>query len=280
MAFAACDSLEPVPPTLTPIRELSGPTLEASPTFLILPPTEVPPDFANRGQSGFEIGSAPFEGALPPISIGISPTSGASIVQITLSDGRNLRGELYENRPTQLSGETINQRLPGIVLLGEAPERWGEFPAQLRDAGYTVLVMNADAPTTGDDVSAILQSLSDALAVNPGLMAVIGASQGADLALVGCAVEALCDTAILLSPTSADTLINLMTDYNPRPLMVAASSEDALAYNTALALQTAARGDFSLAAYDNAGHGIELLTNAPDLISAIIDWLNVTLIPQ
>jgi hypothetical protein len=47
-----------------------------------------------------------------------------------------------------------------------------------------------------------------------------------------------------------------------------------------LALQTAARGDFSLAAYDNAGHGIELLSYGPDLISAIIDWLNVTLIPQ
>jgi hypothetical protein len=47
-----------------------------------------------------------------------------------------------------------------------------------------------------------------------------------------------------------------------------------------LALLSAARGDFSLAAFDNAGHGVSLLWNGPDLISAIIDWLYVTLIPQ
>ena len=119
----------------------------------------------------------------------------------------------------------------------------------------------------------MLRALSEMGTVDPARIAVIGATLGADVGLVGCSLNELCDTIVLLSPQSRDTLLNVMITYNPRPLMLTASREDT-SYGVAQAIQNVARGEVLLQGYDNAGRGTELLSNEPNLTDTIITWLN------
>jgi hypothetical protein len=126
-------------------------------------------------------------------------------VQITSGDGAQLPGSLY-----QAGGE----RLPGVLLLARDTTSWGDFPAHLQAAGFTVLAMPLRQPPTTADFHAIMQAFSVVGAVNPGRIGVVGAEEGADLALIGCAAELLCDTVVLLTPLGGDTLLNIIAGYN------------------------------------------------------------------
>ena len=272
LALAACDSLSPEPPTLTPTRALSAPTLQPSPVVFALPPTEIPADFDLPGSNNPIAAALPANSNLPPAAIGTPDgTTGFQTIQIPLADGRLLAGNLYENAPIQLEQGVMVQRLPGLLIIGAGLDAWGILPAQLRDAGYTVLVMDLDDAVNTKDFSAVLHAFIETNSVYPALIGVIGASRGADRALIGCAVELLCDAAVLLSPIGQNTLSNIIADYNLRPLLVIASSEDAASYNTAGALST--WGNVTFQAYENAGHGVELLTNQPDIAGVILTWL-------
>jgi hypothetical protein len=281
LLLVACDSLVPEAATLTPTRAVSGPTIEPSATVLNLMPTEAPPDIGGPGKSIPDAAGVPFGSQIRPIELTPSADQmrqGMTPVQITLHDGQVVIGDLYENLPVQLEQELIQQRLPGIMLLGSPKGAWRDLPLQIRDAGYTVLVVDLGLNATSDDFALTLLSLSEANSVNPGLMAAVGLDDGADLALIGCAVDLLCDTVVLISPRSRDTLVNLMANFNPRPLMVVASQEHAESYQTALALRNVAAGDFSLQEYPGAARGLELIETHDDLGAHIIAWLERTLI--
>jgi hypothetical protein len=263
--LAACD---PTFPTPTPLPPLTGPTLPASPTIFPRQPTDIPFDIP---YDGYYEGSndptaaalAPGE-ALPPLHVGTpAPRDSGQTVAITAQDGAQLAGMLYQS----LDGV----RLPGVLLLSPKVADWGAFPRKLYAAGFTVLAM--DLREQGLlDFQVMLRALSSGEA-DPASLAVIGAGAGADITLLGCAGDLLCDTAILLSPSSNPALIDALNAFTPRPILLAASQDDPDSFGSAQKLQAAARGEVLFQRFDSAGHGALMLFNRPDLGDLVIDWL-------
>lgn len=265
LLFAACD---PTLPTPTPVPPLSGPTLVASPTFFPRQPTDIPFDIP---YDGYYEGSndptaaalAPGE-ALPPLNVGTSsPRDSGQTVVITAQDSAQLAGVMYQS----LDGV----RLPGVLLLSPKFADWGTFPQKLFKAGFTVLAM--DLREEGLlDFEVMLRALSTGEA-DPASLAVIGAGAGADIALLGCAGEMLCDTTILLSPSNNPSLIDALNTFTPRPIMLTASEDDPDSFGSVQKLQAAARGEVLFQPFNGAGHGAQILFNRPDLGDLIIQWL-------
>ncbi len=260
----ACEVVLP-PETATP-NPFSGPTVEASPTLFPLPPTNVSFDEeVYEGISDPTAAALAPGAALPPIAVGTAaPRDSGQAVQITALDGSLLVGLLYQT-PDQV-------RLPGVLLLGPEGADWGDFPSRLYLSGFTVLVMPLRGTEALLDFAAMIQSLSSGLA-DPAALAVIGTERGADIALLGCAGEPLCDTVVLLSPSDDGALVKAMNAFNPRPLMLAASGDDPVSFPAAEALQGAARGEMLFQPFESAGRGLEMLARRPDLGDLMIAWL-------
>ncbi len=263
--LTACD---PALPTPTPVSPLSGPTLSASPTIFPRQPTEIPFDIPYDGYyegSNDPTAAALAPGAaLPPLNVGTpAPRDSGQTVAITAQDGTQLLGVLYQS----LDGV----RLPGVLLLSPRFDDWGTFPKKLYTAGFTVLAM--DLRETGLlDFEVMLRALSSGEA-DPASLAVIGAGAGADIALLGCAGDLLCDTAVLLSPSNNLSLMDALNAFSPRPIMLSASEDDPDSFGSVQKLQAAARGEVLFQPFSSAGHGAVMLFNRPDLGDLIIQWL-------
>jgi hypothetical protein len=266
--LAACETAAPATPT--PTREFSAPTLAPSPDpFSQGPPTDLPPDWEGvGGHSDPTAAALPRDAALPPLPVGTPGAgSGGQPVDITAGDGTLLVGNLY-----QVVAEADGPRPPGVLLLATDRTSWGGFPARLHAAGYTVLVMELRPGGGAADVRVMLDALATGIA-DPSRIGVVGAAQGADAALLGCADHPLCLTAALLSPLDAQALLAALPRYNPRPLLAAASLEDAEAYAAAQAIHDAATGDRLLQPLEAAGRGTAILLNRPDMADLLLTWL-------
>jgi len=68
-------------------------------------------------------------------------------------------------------------------------------------------------------------------------------------------------------------LLNVLPNYDPRPLIVFASLGDVDAYETALALQENAQGSFSLQGFDGDRNGLALIDSETTLAEIIRQWL-------
>lgn len=258
---AGCTEL----PTATPTRTLTGPTLAPSAVVRPFLPTELPPDFAAIGQNDPTAAALPNNAALPPLFEGTMLPGGVlQTIEITTEGGAQLAGDLYQNG--------VN-RLPGVILLSASRADWGSFPEQLQTAGFTVLVMDLGDRSSVIDFESILQSFIQTATVDPGRIGFAGALGGADLALTGCAADLLCDAVALLSPTASDTLPGAMATYNPRPLLIAASEDDAVSFALVQTLDAEATGEHQLQPFTSAGRGADLLLNRPDFADLLITWL-------
>jgi hypothetical protein len=264
-SLAACNFVESsLPSTATPTRALSGPTLAPSPTVLILPVDQLDSSFTS-GQNDPTVAAMPNDAALPPLPVGTKPPDSSSqMVDFPADDGTLLVGELYE------SGI---DRLPGVLIVSSDPAAWGDFPLRLHNAGFTVLVMQLRQPLSVADFSVMLRALSDLGTVNPGSLGAIGAESGADLVLIGCAADSVCDTAVMLSPSGSDTLLNVIADFSPRPLMLSASQDDPESFQMMQSLQALATGEVLAQPFNAAGRGVAMLQARPDLGDLIIQWL-------
>lgn len=250
-------------PTPTPTRALSGPT--TAPTvnpFFAGPPTEPPPDtVGGPGQNDPTAAALPNQAALPPLPVGV--TDGLTqIVELAAPDGALLTGALLAHDEA---------RLPGALLLGPDLPAWGDFPARLHAAGFTVLVMQPRPETALMDFPAMLDALTSGIA-DPARIAVIGAGSGANVTLRGCAAAPACAAAALLSPLDAG-LLNILFQFNPRPLFITASAEDQDSYAIAQALEASATGDHLWQPLERAGQGTAILQNRPDVGDLLIGWL-------
>lgn len=274
--LVSCDSLAVQPPTLTPTRAFSAPTLAPSPTAPLLLPTPVPADVQDRGQNSAAAEGLPIDSSVPPQEIGERNFElGMQTVRLSLRAGVTADGDLYENPPVQLEQTVIEPRLPGVLFVGESRDAWGRYPAQVRDAGFTVLVLQLQPGATNDLIAAI-DAFSQTLTVNPGLIAVIGAAQSADTVLVSCALQTLCDAAVLLSPLTAASG-EVTASYNPRPLLLLVSEGDVQSFTVAQGLQTRMADNLVMQTYAGNVRGIELLLDQPELAPAIITWLQTVL---
>lgn len=275
LILAACDALTPTVPTATPTRALSGPTQVPTPTVDARPPTRDPASIiGGQGQNTGDTGDIPADSAVPPAAVTRAPDApltGGQPVQITLPGAAPLRGDLYT--PAERD-PTVGTLPPGVLMAGGTLDAWGDAPARLRAAGFTVLVVALPTDATSLTIAGALDALSATTgSVDPGRLAVIGAAGSADLALIACAVAPLCDTLVMLSPVNAPTLLNVVPDFNPRPLLLIAATGDEASFETAQLLLDAAGPESRLQQVDGTARGAALLTQRPDLFDVLTGWL-------
>ncbi|NDJ61735.1 MAG: hypothetical protein GYB67_11455 [Chloroflexi bacterium] len=266
--IAGCDN---VPPTPTPTRVLSAPTLAPSPVFR--PPLTVsPPPGARGGQNDPTAAAAANEGGLPPIALGPEYSDeNRQAIQVTGSDGAQISGDLYPG-PNDVRG-------PGLLLLAVDRVGWLDLPGRLQAAGFTVMTMSIRPNAPVGDFTAMIQALGQVGAVDPGRIGVIGVENGADLALQGCAVDPICDAAVLISPLTEGALIAALPGYNPRPLFLAAARDDQASFTVASAVQASATGPLAFESLGGVARGPVLLQSNPQLQTNIIAWLSDQLTP-
>lgn len=265
-ALAGCDDLGP---TLTPTFTLSAPPLEASPTFIPPLPEELYPDLDFEGQNNPTAAALAPGAAMPPLAVSQPPSgSPRQQVEITAEDGTLLSGDFYVNTALLM---------PGVLLLAEDRAGWGGFPAQLHAAGFTVLVMDVRPAAALADFRVMLQALMNGGA-DPARIGVVGAGIGADVALLGCANDLICDAAALLSPSPDEALLRAMPRMNPRPLFLSASQDDPDSFRAIDLLRAAASGDVLFQPFESAGYGAALLQNRPDLGGLLAAWLAMALV--
>ena len=260
MTLSACGS-RLLSRTAPPPSQTPYPTVAPTPRLTILPSGEL-----YTGDERTPGETSPSHAWLPPGAVLPPAPSGESLhgVSVVLDARTVLRGELYQS---------AGGPQPGMLILGSDLSSWGNLPRQMSEAGFVVLVLQAEPTTQAGQIEAMLQSLIAIPGVDAGLLGVIGEAAAADLALLGCAVNSLCDALALLSPASRGTLLNMLPSYGARPLLLIASLGDRSSHETALALHRAAQGE-SYVLEANGGHGAAILLSSPSLANRAIEWFS------
>ena len=265
LSLSACVLPNQNAETPTPTRGLSAPTLAVSPSPVIRTSDELYPT-----DDGIFVGQTnPTQAALPVDSepVPIQPVEQDNIIDIVLEDGNVLQGEIFQD------GDT---RQAGILIVGVDRASWGTLPLELQWAGFTVLVMETGLIPQASHVDTMLKTFINIGTVDPARIGVIGEAQGADIVMLACAFDELCDVVALLSPLSRDTLLNTIPSYGTRPLLLATSNQDPESYPATLALSQTAQGDMRFIE-TSAGRGSSLLQFQPELISELVIWFSTYL---
>jgi dienelactone hydrolase len=197
-------------------------------------------------------------------------------------DGTDLRGTYYTPDFTPA---------PGVLLLHQVGGSSTDYTAlakQLQSVGFTVLAIDfrghgatggeVDWEQTRADITKLLDWLAAENKTNGERISVVGASIGANLALVTAAEDPRVKNVVLLSP-GLDYEGIRTEDAAGRfggPLMLVASSEDTESANAVPRLAELHPGAENILQLENAGHGTEMLSRNPDLATRVIDWLQTT----
>ena len=244
-------------PTAAPTAAVSR--LVPTPTeFILRTEALYRDDLRHRSVTTFDLASLPAGAILPPAPYGESDRG----VSLLLDNGTIIVGELYRQS---------SQPAPAIMILGAELSAWRSLPQQLSAASFVVLVLQTDPLMPARQVETMLQSLIAIPGVNAGAIGLIGEARSADLAMLGCSVNSLCDALALFSPTSRATLMNMLPSYGERPLWLAVGRNDSQSHAAALALAQGLRGQAQLIELDQ-GRGADLLRIAPGLEKQLVDW--------
>lgn len=235
--------------------------------------------------------SSPIEEAIPEFTASPEPELAESIISgiredIEASDGLYLVGTYY-------SPVDIPPPWPGVILLHmlwSDRTTWDDYARQLASAGYAVfaLDMRGQGETGGslnwelaeNDIQQIWNNLSTKPDIDPDRMALVGASIGANMALIAGANEKGVRTVVLLSPGldyAGVTTEAAMEAYGDRPVLIVASQEDTYSADSSRKLEEIAIGDVKLVMYQDAGHGIHMFAGDTGLGELIFEWLDVYL---
>ena len=212
-----------------------------------------------------------------------SETLAPGRVVIEAADGLALVG-------TYAVSADASQPGPGVLLLhmlGSDRTAWAAVTVDLTAAGYAVLAldMRGHGETGGDlnwdlaqdDLLRAWGFLSGLPEVDENRTAVIGASIGANMALITGAAEPAIRTVILLSPGldyNGLATEPAMAAYGGRPLLVVASQDDAYAATSSQTLIEQATGLAELKMYTGSAHGTSIFAPNPELTLLILEWLN------
>jgi pimeloyl-ACP methyl ester carboxylesterase len=207
-------------------------------------------------------------------------------VQVTAEDGLTLVADYYP------ASAADNQLKPAVLLLhiiGSDRASWSPLIPALLDAGYHVLAVDlrGHGETGGEinwsaaavDVQTWLDWLRGQLQIRPDAISIIGASIGANLALIGCAKDRDCVTAIALSPGLVYySLKPDINQLNKRSALLIASQNDHYSADSVKEMVTTMTGDIGARIYPGATHGTHLFESSDKtreaLITTIITWLD------
>jgi pimeloyl-ACP methyl ester carboxylesterase len=286
--LASCNVSEPakgtnpepaVPEELTPAKKITmlDPTTTSRPatTFTAEPEPEAQEIEASpTGEKQMPSDSEPTEFAIQP---------GVENITIAGAEDLPLQTTLYTPGGSGL--------LPGVVLLhmlGSDRQVWDDngIANTLVENGYAVLAVDMrghgetgnsiDWQLAPEDLQRAWKHFTSLDTVDPQRTAVIGASIGANLALLTGADQPAIRTVVLLSPGldyRGVTSEGPLAKYGVRPILIVASEEDTYAADSSRTLATLANGESRLEMYNGAGHGTRMFDAQPDLSNLIITWL-------
>lgn len=192
---------------------------------------------------------------------------------------------------------------PGLILLhaaGETREAWAAFADLARTRGYLSIAIDlrghgeskAAGPATanpstftGADWLAILPDIAGAkqqllqAGADPDRLAIVGASIGANLALVYAETDPAIQALVLLSPGEKYRGIAAgpaMEKFRGRPVLIMAALGDDYAASSAKALDAIAASKqlCELRLFSGAAHGTNLLAAQPISADQILFWLD------
>ncbi|MCX6550929.1 MAG: alpha/beta hydrolase [Acidobacteria bacterium] len=237
----------------------------------------------NRGIRGWA--TATLAGAMTALWCATASAAEAQAVTFTARDGVPVTGSLY--LPEQ-------QPAPAVVLLpmlSRSHHDWDATAAKLAESGIAALAIDfrrSGGPRAGDDFSDLVldaQAARGYLAarpdIAPGRIGIVGASLGANVAVLAGANDPSVRTLVLLSPSMEYRNLRMdpaLRTFGSRPVLLIASSEDPYALRTARASVTMGDGPRELRVLSGAGHGTVMLARDPDLATAVVDWLLRTLL--
>jgi pimeloyl-ACP methyl ester carboxylesterase len=208
-------------------------------------------------------------------------------IDLEAADGAVLKGDLYQPETIAEGGA------PALLLMHQYQSNRGSYKSVIPDflaAGYVVLTVDlrghGETGGTRDWVAAQTDTLAwmawlrEQEGVNPKKVAVIGASIGSNLALVGCAQDPDCVTAIALSPgldyfgvKPQDFVVN---DLATRSALLIAGSRDRESADAIRSIFVVARGRVDAEMFPTSLHGTAFFSNDRDrgvTMAIILTWL-------
>lgn len=208
-------------------------------------------------------------------------------VEVSAADGLTLVGDWYA---VALDAEILK---PGVILMhmyGSSRSAWEPLVPALVEAGYNVLNVDlrGHGETGGDedweaavgDVQTWADWLRQQSGVNSESLAMIGGSIGSNLALIGCANEPACLTAIALSPGLDYYGVMpenaLVEGLRQRSALIFSAHGDLPSGNDVKQMVASAKGEVSLMLFTGSTHGTSMLTSPKlrkKVIPAILQWL-------
>jgi alpha-beta hydrolase superfamily lysophospholipase len=219
-------------------------------------------------------------------SAGPSAAAGRSVTFPSL-DGVTIAAQLYEasSRPA-----------PGVVLvhmLTRSKADWDEVAQQLEEVGITSLAIDlrghgassgsaANLLDLGQDVRAAVQWLAGRPGVRPDAMGLVGASLGANLALIAATDQPLVRVVAAVSPSLDYRGVRvgpeLMRKLGDKPVWLGASSDDPLAARTLHELTVDGAGRREQFQTPTVAHGTNLLAADKSFARSLVDWLRQRLL--
>ena len=187
-----------------------------------------------------------------------------------------------------LPARTGLEKVPGVVLLhmlGRAKEDWRVFGDLLKSSGYAAIALdlrgggNVGKAKLIGDARAGYAFLARQQEVDAARLGVIGASIGANAALLFAVEEPRVKCAALLSPglnyrgVATDWAITQMK----RPLLLVASDDDDYSAQSVRRLEQLATGLKTVKIYSRAGHGTEIFAANAGLDQELLAFLKAHL---
>jgi alpha-beta hydrolase superfamily lysophospholipase len=219
--------------------------------------------------------------------IGAAVADAGTRVTLASRDGLTLVGTLVEPDSTPA---------PAVLLLhglGRSRHDWDRFAETLAARGIGSLALDirghgeSGGPAPEDlsiavaDAIAGLEFLSRQASVAPGRLGIVGASIGANLAVLAGAGDSYVRAIVLLSPGldyRGLKIENAMRRYGERAALIVTSQEDPYATRSSKVLSSTGLIGHELQVLEGAGHGAAMLDRAPQLTSSVVDWLALRLL--
>jgi pimeloyl-ACP methyl ester carboxylesterase len=202
--------------------------------------------------------------------------------EVKAADGLALKGDYYA-----APGEGAHPAVLLLHMLNGSRAQWKPLIGPLLDAGYSVLAVDLRGHgQTGDTINwtkatTDVQTWLDWLRQQPGVdgkaVSIVGASIGSNLALVGCANDKDCVTAVALSPGldyfGLKTSKSITEGLSRKSALLVASQNDKYSSDSVKTLIGVATGDISARIYKGGAHGTQMLAGKKGAIPVILAWL-------
>jgi alpha-beta hydrolase superfamily lysophospholipase len=219
------------------------------------------------------------------LACSVPAVAGAAGRPVTLEslDGTSLAGQLYE---------AASRPAPAVVLvhmLSRSKSDWDGLAQELERRGITALAIDlrghgASGGAVGglgemvQDVRAAIQWLAARPAVRADAVGVVGASLGANLALLAAVEQPVVRVVAAVSPSldyrGVRVNADVMRKLGDRGVWLAASTEDPFALRTLKELTESTTVPRDQQLSPMAAHGTHLLAADPGLARALVDWLH------